>query len=146
MHIRYTTFTSIIPACAFLVVKSLVKNPTAGRKKGTPSSDRKPTDIIKLYIEYSHRWQSFFLANSAVTINAKKKNADITALNVRPIIRESTDDLNAVERSINTSIVHIATVVDISIRLPCLYELASVGDFCFLIFAISDSIAFLSGC
>jgi hypothetical protein len=120
-----------------------VKKPAAGRKKGTPNSDRKPTDIMKLYMEYSHRLQSFFLANTAITMNARKNRADITALTVRPIIREPTDDLNAVDRSISTNIVHIATVVDMSIRLPCLYELASLGDFCFLIFAISDSITFL---
>ena len=100
------------PAWAFLVVNSVSKNAVAGKKNGTPSRDRKPIDMTKEYAAYSHNPLSRFTESTVSTTNAMKNSAEIIPEKLLAVMREFTDDLNAVVSSMSTMRVHIPRVVE----------------------------------
>jgi len=110
-----------------------------GKKNGVPQRDRNPNDITRAYMQYSINNLSFLIERIPLTINATKNKADITLLTPKARFTEFID-LNAVDKSITISNVHIPITVEIIIRFPCLYEAELYTAafsllFCFAIFS-----------
>ena len=121
-HNKYKILTAIKATRAYLVVNTeLIRLTSDGKKNGVPQSERKPNDIISEYTQYSKKSLSFFTESMPVTINDIKNTTDMVLLTPKARFTEFMD-LNAVDKSITTSSVHIPSIVEIIIRFPCLYE------------------------
>ena len=121
-HNKYKILTAIKATRAYLVVNiELINFTSDGKKNGVPQRERNPNDIISEYTQYSKKSLCLPKLVLFYNINDIKNITDIVLLTPKAIFTEFMD-LNAVDKSITTSSVHIPSIVEIIIRFPCLYE------------------------